>query len=453
MQKLVGYDANAFYLWALSQPMPAGLFTTWTPCGEGLKPNKSWRTADEWLPWISRDLTHFCTRLDDGKKCLRPRQLPVDGYDADTWTVYEFHGCYWHGHPSWLTAAKLSSAEADPDSPQSVEFLKLMRERRERTDDKSQYLESLPALTVVLMSERQWYRQKAGQARQAIETFLDQHFPGRSEKQQSLAQLLHRVQEGSFFRVLEVDIETPPHLSDKFGEMTPIFKNVAMGRTEVGPHMQTFDEQHDIMSTPQRALIGSYKGDKILLGTPLLNFYLHEGLVVTRVHRAVQWRSHPWLEPLLTLCPCCVTPPMQTPTERSWARRLVGNAGFGRFVMDVTLHLEINYKKEESKVDRAINSVFSHDLDELSDEVFELKMYKKKIKCDLPIRIGFFVFTYAKLRMLEFYYHCIDAYLDRRDFQFLEMDIDSAYMALAGDSLEALVKPDKMVEFVAAQHR
>ena len=53
----------------------------------------------------------------------------------------------------------------------------------------------------------------------------------------------------------------------------------------------------------------------------------------------------------------------------------------------------------------AINSFFFHALEELSDEVYELKMYKKKMKCNLPIQIGFFVFTYSKLHMLEFYYH------------------------------------------------
>ena len=24
----------------------------------------------------------------------------VDGYDPETKTVYEFHGCYWHGFPN-----------------------------------------------------------------------------------------------------------------------------------------------------------------------------------------------------------------------------------------------------------------------------------------------------------------------------------------------------------------
>lgn len=78
-------------------------------------------------------------------------------------------------------------------------------------------------------------------------------------------------------------------------------------------------------------------------------------------------------------------------------------------------------------------------------------MYKKRINCDLPIQIGFFVFTYAKLRMLEFYYHGNNAYLDRWDFQYLEMDNDSAYMSLAGDSFEELIKPEKKEEFTASK--
>lgn len=85
--------------------------------------------------------------------------------------------------------------------------------------------------------------------------------------------------------------------------------------------------------------------------------------------------------------------------------------------------------------------------------MFELNLYKKKIKCDLPIQIGFFAFTYVKLCTLEFYYHYMDSYLDRWNSQYLEMDTDSAYMSLAGDSLEELVKPEKKEEFTATKYQ
>ena len=315
---------------------------------------------------------------------------------------------------------KVRHAKADP---QSIEFLKLMREREKTTEEKRQYLESMPDLTVVSIRECQWYHEKWTDKQKDMEAFLNQHFPGHSEKKQTQAQLLRHVQEGTFFGALEVDIKTPPHLRDKFSKMMPIFKNVEIERSQVGKHMQAFAEQHGIMTTPSRTLIGSYKGDKILLGTPLLKFYLDHGLVVRRVHRAVQWRSHPWLEPFATFVSTSRHAADTDPNQKILGEtaKLLGIAGFGCFIMDVGRHQEV-------------------------------KMFKKKINCNLPIQIGFFFFTYAKLRMLEFYYHCIDAFLDRRDFQYLEMDTDSAYMSLAGDSLEELVKP-KRTEFATVQHQ
>lgn len=37
--------------------------------------------------------------------------------------------------------------------------------------------------------------------------------------------------------------------------------------------------------------------------------------------------------------------------------------------------------------------------------------------------------------------------LDRTNFEYLEMDTDSAYIALSGESVEALVKPQLREEF------
>jgi len=89
---------------------------------------------------------------------------------------------------------------------------------------------------VVSIRECQWYRQNWADRQKDIETFLNQHFPSRSEKKQTQTQLLQHVQEGTFFGVLKVDIDTP-HLREKFSKMTPIFKNAEIGRSEVAEHM------------------------------------------------------------------------------------------------------------------------------------------------------------------------------------------------------------------------
>lgn len=44
------------------------------------------------------------------------------------------------------------------------------------------------------------------------------------------------------------------------------------------------------------------------------------------------------------------------------------------------------------------------------------------MKFDLPVLIAFFVYSYAKLRLLEFYYDFLVKVLDPADFQLIEMD-------------------------------
>ena len=43
----------------------------------------------------------------------------------------------------------------------------------------------------------------------------------------------------------------------------------------------------------------------------------------------------------------------------------------------------------------------------------------------------------------------MDKYLDRSDFQYCELDTYSAYIAIAGQSVERLVKPELRGEFEA----
>ena len=82
-------------------------------------------------------------------------------------------------------------------------------------------------------------------------------------------------------------------------------------------------------------------------------------------------------------------------------------------------------------------------------DTYEVELCKKTIKLNLPSPIGFFVYQNAKRCMLEFYYNCVDKYLDRSDFQLCELDTHSAYLALSGESLESLVKPELRQAFEA----
>ena len=82
--------------------------------------------------------------------------------------------------------------------------------------------------------------------------------------------ILAAVVDGTLFGMIECDIHVPEHLQDHFAEMQPVFKNVTVTRDDIGPFMRQYAEEHDIMSAPRPMLVGSFRGDKLLLATPLL---------------------------------------------------------------------------------------------------------------------------------------------------------------------------------------
>ena len=102
-------------------------------------------------------------------------------------------------------------------------------------------------------------------------------------------QILTAIQNNKIFGLVECDIHTPDHLKKQFADLPPIFKNDDITREDIGDFMKSYAEDHDIMKTPRRSLISSYFGKKILLATPLLKWYLEQGLVVTKIYQVVEY--------------------------------------------------------------------------------------------------------------------------------------------------------------------
>ena len=89
-EKIVGYDANALYLWALMQNMPTGSYTRRLADIE-FKSKSSVRMAIEWLEWVAhKEGIHIRHQLNSTEKRIGGRKLPVDGFNAQTQTVYHF---------------------------------------------------------------------------------------------------------------------------------------------------------------------------------------------------------------------------------------------------------------------------------------------------------------------------------------------------------------------------
>ena len=102
----------------------------------------------------------------------------------------------------------------------------------------------------------------------------------------------------------------------------------------------------------------------------------------------------------------------------------------------------------DKDIELKVNDPHFKKLTEFSEDFCEVEMSKSKQILNLPIQIGYSILQYAKLKMLEGYYDCLDYYVQRSDFEYIEMDTDSAYFAMSGKTLADIVKPHLKEEFL-----
>ena len=382
-RKIVGYDANALYLWALMQDMPTGWYTRRREENK-FRPQQAQpfgQMAVQWLTWESAK--SGCTirhQVNGREKRIGKRR--VDGWCAETRTAYQFHGCFWHGCPKCYDQNETNSVNG-----------KTMAVLLEDTKKNTAYLRR--HVHVVEMWECEWKRERDP--------------PPRQKWQMTQNEILAAVIDGTLFGMIECDVRVPEHLQDHFAEMQPIFKNANVSRDDIGPYMRQYAEEHDIMSTPRRMLVGSFHGIKLLLATPLLRWYLAHGLVVDRVYQVVSYSPKPCFQNFGDSVSAARRAGDADPDKSIIAdtMKLLGNSAYGKTVTNVDKHRDVRYCTEVG-TSSCINNKRFRQLDVVAEDAYEVTSSKACLTYDLPLHIGFFVYQYAKLRMLEFYYDFVD---------------------------------------------
>ncbi|PIK33652.1 hypothetical protein BSL78_29538 [Apostichopus japonicus] len=326
-EQVLGFDANALYLWAIMQDMPTGVvlrrreetgfrreFTHYLQ-----------KTAAGWLEWEGQ------TRGYDIKHRL-------NGFDyVEKWEC------------DWLKEQKRN--------PEIKSFLK----------------ELYP-------------------------------YPTQDRFRMSEESILSHVKSGEVFGVVECDIEVPPSLRETFAEMPPIFKNTEISLQDIGEHMAQFIPKAVFCQFGDEVSEARREGDKDPAKSILAD-----------------------------------------------TMKLIGNSAYGKTVTNKEKHLDVVVCNDD-KVFQTINNPFFRSLSPLGNSKYEADLHKRVIDLDLPIQIGFFVYQYAKLRMLQFYYDFMLKFVDPVDFEYCEMDTDSAYIAISGTSLEDVIKPEMRSFFEQEKH-
>ena len=383
---IVGYDANALYLWAIMQDMPTGWYTRRRE-ENGFRPQQAQPFGQMAVQWLNRESERMglSIRHQANGREKRIGKLRVDGWCAETRTAYQFHGCYWHGCPICHQPEEINAVNG-----------KAMGVLLAETKKHTEYLRR--HVKVVEMWECAWKRERDP--------------PPRQKWNMTQNEILAGVVDGTLFGMVECDVRVPVELQDHFAEMQPIFKNATVTCDDIGPFMREYAEENDIMSTPRRMLVGSYHGKKILLSTPLLQWYLAHGLVVDHVYQIVEYHREACFRQFGESVSTARRAGDADPDKAIIAdtMKLLGNSAYGKTVTNVDRHRNVAYCTEVGS-SACINNKRFRQLDVVTDNAYEITSNKSRVTYDLPLHIGFFVYQYAKLRMLQFYYDFVDRYV------------------------------------------
>ena len=391
-RSIVGYDANALYLWAIMQDMPTGWYTRRREENK-FRPQQAQpfgQMAVQWLTWESAKSGCAIRHQVNGRE-KRIGKRRVDGWCAETRTAYQFHGCFWHGCPKCYDQNETNSVNG-----------KTMAVLLEDTKKNTAYLRR--HVKVVEMWECDW---KELRKEPDVKIFLD--IPRHRKWTMTEQQILAAVIDGTLLGMVECDIRVPEHLQDHFTEMQPVFKNVTVTRDDIGPYMRQYAEENDIMSVPRRMLVGSFHGDKILLATPLLRWYLAHGLIVDHVYQIIEYEPKPCFRHFGGSVSTARRNGDSDPEKAIIAdtMKLLGNSAYGKTVTNVDRHRNVKYCTEVG-TSACVNNKRFRQLDVVTDDAYEITSSKARVIYDLPHHIGLFVYQYAKLRMLQFYYDFVD---------------------------------------------
>ena len=306
------------------------------------------------------------------------------------------------------------------------------------------------------------------------------------------------------FGYVQVDINVPEKLWDKFSEMSPFFVVQEIPESCIPEHMKKY--QLDTGRTTVKGtkkLLGVMKAAKILLYTPFLKWCLGRGCEITAAYQLVEYEPgtpFAWFpeevadarrggdiealkESLVKALNDKVELSLVLRKIKSYPNltdfvkdndldqllshlhkhytgkkglgdtsKLKGNSFYGKLIEDLERHTNTRFTSKESDVDTALRSAFFEDLEEI-DDAYEIRERKRQIQIKRPYQCGIAVYQLAKLRMLEFYYDFLDKYVDRCDFELMYMDTDSFYIAISGESLDDVIKPELRAEYEAEKSK
>ena len=163
-----------------------------------------------------------------------------------------------------------------------------------------------------------------------------------------------------------------------------------MNLNDIGDHMRSFAIENHIISKTRRMLISSMKLSQGPLTTPVLRFYLEQGLELTRIFFFIQYTAE---NSFVSFVDKVVQSRREGDGNRQTTvvaetMKLIGNRAYGYQIRDPTRHTKTKYVLEPM-IEKLINNKLFVKHHEQPGNIYEVEPNKNRVVHKEPIIIGF----------------------------------------------------------------
>ena len=216
------------------------------------------------------------------------------------------------------------------------------------------------------MWECDWWR--LYKTTKTVKQHIREHFAyGRSF---AAEQLLDEIKEGKLFGYVQCEIEVPENLRAIFVNFPPIFKNNLVSKSDIGDLMKNYAEEERLLSQHRKMLISSFTVQNGTLITPLLLFYLKLGLVVTKIHRFVEYTPKKCFNSFVQSAVDARRQSDKNPNSSVGAEtmKLLAKSSYGYQIVDRSRHTVTKYLSDEKTL-AAKKSILFKNLDQVNNSL------------------------------------------------------------------------------------
>ena len=457
-REICGLDCNSLYPYTMQLPQP---------CGHPiirLKENDyrvehagfSDLVSLQWFMWIQKTEGYTIEHKFNGpERCVGARRIPVDGFmksfDDSPDTVFQFHGCYFHGCLKDCHDREPGDFRNGKIGKQEEQWWYINAQTTRMTN----YLRDVLKLNVVEIWECEW-KEKVKKDKIAAAIAADPFFiyqPIKPPKVKGVItekMILDAImrEKNPLYGFISCDVTTPEHLKAKYDQFPLVYRHYEIDRDDLEPWMRPLAEAQGYLKTPSKLLITCHEAKNILIATPLAKFYLQKGLKISNIDKVYQYKPIACFEEFVTTCQEKRIDGDLSPDKALYAKlyKDVANHSYVFALTRKDKHRLYVYANVKTMRPYCRKNTFCNS-SQVGKNLHEVVLDKDEIKVDLPLQIGVMVYNMSKLRMLEFVYDCILKYCKPTHIGFLSTDTDSLYLQLGAPDLHGCLKPELKQEF------